>query len=77
MAVARELVGILTSAVPTLPVDLARQATDVPCFSFLSSDFGAHFGFQELLEDRSDRRTGCGFRWFLRGLQHVLAFFSL
>ncbi len=77
MAVARELVGIPTSAVPTLPVDLAQLATDVPCFSFLSSEFGAHFGFQEPLEDGSDRRTGCGFRLFLHGLQRVLAFFPL
>jgi hypothetical protein len=58
MPISREVVGILTPTMTALPIDLADVSTHPPWTAWPPTQFGRHFGFTKLREQRSDRFNG-------------------
>src|SRR2546421_10022616 len=77
MAIARKLVGIAASTLPTLPVNLPGLAAHPPQLAFLPSQFGLLFCFQKRRDDRLDGSYGCGFGLLLDFLEHACALLAL
>jgi hypothetical protein len=72
-----KLVGILTPAVSTRPVDLTLLAADLARGSFFPPQFEGHFRFQKSGQDGFDGLQGRCFGLLLHGLDDLLAFFPL
>ena len=61
MPIAREVLRIRAAALPTHPVDFPRLPADVTHCSRLSSQLGAHLGFQHCFYYGFHCRCGCLF----------------
>ena len=77
MPITRELVGIPTPTMATLPLDLACSSTHPPWAPLPPPEFGCHFFFTKLREQRPDRFKSCLFQLLLHALDDRLALFSL
>ena len=77
MPIARKLVGIAASTLPTVPINLTWLAAHSPGLSFLPSQFGLLFGFQKGGDDRVDGLQGCRFGLLLHFLEDACAFLPL
>src|SRR6266852_1967255 len=69
-----EVLRIRTTTVPAYPVDFPRLSVDVAHRSRLSSQLGAHLGFQHRFYYGFDRRCGCPFGLLVDFFQDGLPF---